>query len=135
MLLLILRGTSVAHTVGRTLEELILLPFKHISGWQLPLQRLVRAAVVHKEDVVDLKNVVKAFAIVSRLAVFVDTLHEWRTHELLKQSERTIEGIPVRAHKQATLGVHRRSALTNRQRSHSLWMDIARAFSKPEFTS
>jgi len=82
--------------IERTLEELILLPFKHIFGWQIPLQKLVHAALVHKEDVIDLKNIVKAFSVVSRLAIFVDTLHEWRTHELLKQSERLIEGVPVR---------------------------------------
>lgn len=58
----------------RTLGEVLRMPFQHIVGCTVPIQKFLNCVLTYQHDPVDTNNIVKAFAILSRLSIAVSAL-------------------------------------------------------------
>lgn len=78
----------------RTLDEVLGLPFQHILGCVGPIQQFVNCVLTHKHDVTDTNDIVKAYALISRLAVSIGGLDQRISVQRTKAFEKSLIGLP-----------------------------------------
>mmetsp|Transcript_135210 Transcript_135210/g.201073 ORF Transcript_135210/g.201073 Transcript_135210/m.201073 type:complete len:1004 (-) Transcript_135210:37-3048(-) len=62
-----MKATAGSSQYRRTLGEVLRLPFEHLTGCSVPIQRFLNCVLTFKEDINDTNNIVKAFALLQRL--------------------------------------------------------------------
>lgn len=103
---LILDSKSSAYG-SRSLTDVIVLAFKHISAWKIPLQNLVDISLIHKINLDDTYNIMQTYAIMTRIGRFFHLLHDWKQRELVKYIEQKIDDLPM----DLSNNIHRRFLL------------------------
>ena len=91
---LILESKSSSYG-SRSLKDVIVLAFKHISAWKIPLQSLVDVSLTFKENIEDTHNIMQTYALMTRIGRFFHLLHDWKQRELVKHIEKKIEDLQI----------------------------------------
>ena len=66
--------TAGSSQYKRTLREVLKLPFDHLTGCTIPIQRFLNCVLTYKKDITDKNHIVKAFALLQRLKSSIEGL-------------------------------------------------------------